>query len=138
MPTRTAIVHNITINSANTSRDSRIKKEFDAEQIARTKDPTYKPSHAYTKVGDPELNTYIREERMAQGVDAIANTIVHEAVHLAGVVGSPNSPSNRLNRRRGSSRRRAAGALLRLRPRRPCPARLRQVRRGGPGSRWWT
>lgn len=83
------IIDNMTIHSANTSRDPQINKEFNAEQSAHAADPTFEPGNAYSKVGDPGKNVYIRNERMGQGADAIGNTIVHEAAHIAGAPGNP-------------------------------------------------
>lgn len=82
-----AIVDGITINDANTSQDPRIKNQVNADNVAYEKDPKFKLANGYSKPGDPARNIYIREERMVQGADAITDTIVHEATHLAGVGG---------------------------------------------------
>jgi hypothetical protein len=83
-----AIIDDIKVNDANTSQEPRIKTQVQDELKSFDADPKFKFSNAYSIVGNLAHNIYIRQERIAQGVDAITNTIVHETAHLAGVGGN--------------------------------------------------
>lgn len=75
----------MTMNLAETSRDSRIIAELREDAEARRQDPLYQSAPAFSFRDGSEM--WFREFRFAQSERAIAADIVHEGAHLVGAPG---------------------------------------------------
>ncbi len=73
------------INYAETTKNPKIATVFKQDVASIKQDPTYQRPPAYSIVGGE--NIWICEWQLAKGSRAIAGSILHEAVHLAGVPG---------------------------------------------------